>query len=164
MTTTKTKAKNFSDQLAIAVQLIVDAAETAASMVEKAPDNPKITRNHSDKEDQSKGELEGAKSPRVRSFIISSSEVFATKNLSVYFHDWKSQYEDVAKLLRDGRFSAVKSVLKEGKYHDSPTDKKVFAPQVITHLRSILGELDEFTVNSAQKTDQIHIKRRMRLG
>lgn len=135
---------NLSGQLAQAFAMIQEAAQAAASMVEKGPDNPAIRR-------LGQG---GAGSERgSNAFVISSAALMASNNLSVYFHDWKSQYEDVAELLRNRRFGAVKSILRDGKYNKTPFDKRVLAPQVVTKLREILGDMNEISDESTKGVD-----------
>lgn len=99
------------------------AAKEAAEKIKAGQDNPKINRL----------------SPNA--FTMSSSQLGASMNWSPFFHNWKDQYSFVAELINDGKFHDVKTILTNGKIK-TPWDNRTFAPEVIAHISTIVGDLD----------------------
>lgn len=117
--------ERLASQLEQARRLIKAAAEQARSDVQRGPDNPLINRIGSN----------------GIAFTMAAKDL--GKNWTPFFHDWKAQYELVGQLLEAERFGAVALIMQKG--HHNPSggthDRQSFAPQVIEHLRSCLGDL-----------------------
>lgn len=97
------------------------AADRAATDVRNGTDNPLISRLSR------------------QSFTISSSHL-GLSNLSPFSSDWKAQYELLGELIEDQKFSLIAEVIATGKLRDRK-NTQVFAHEVVTHLKSIVGDL-----------------------
>lgn len=111
--------QNLSQRLKDIAALLDHAIAEAATRVGQGPANPAALAL-----------------PGGRGFTMRSSAFGASDNWSVFFHDWKAQYEHVKTLLLAKKFSELR-VMLDGK---SVTNQKL-APNVIEYVKKITGDL-----------------------
>lgn len=117
--------QNLTQQLQQVHAALRQAANDSAAKVRGEPDNPAIQR------------VAGS----ARAFTLRSSDLGS--NWSPFFHDWKAQYDLVAKLLEERKFGAVREILQTGKHRQggSAHGTQQLAEPVVQRIRAIVGDL-----------------------
>lgn len=116
----------FADRYAQAQEMLRQAVAETRARIESGPDNPAIKR------------FPGSKI----AFTMSQSELGRVGNWTPFTHDWPAQYEKASQMLEAGRYSDLRSVLQTGRCREGGSPLQ-FADEVVTRLRSILGDLPD---------------------
>ena len=120
--------KTLAAHLAKARRELLEVAQGSAQQVRAGQDNPAIRRIS------------------ANSFTMGSKDL-GTANWSPFFHDWAAQYERLAELIETQKFSALAQVIQTGKLREASMRSGLhFAPQVVEHLRAVVGDLAEVCV------------------
>lgn len=139
MTTSNTE-NTLAERLKEAHRMLSDAADQAKQEVLQQTDNPAINRIGDGRVKMFRISMAELGKPKPRAGYDHPAGGKATTNFSPFFHDWQSQYEHVADLLDQRRFAAVAEILDDGR-HCEPGEIRHFAPEVVTKLQTILGDL-----------------------
>lgn len=119
----------LAERLQQARALIDAAVADSTSRVKAGGDNPAIVRGI------------GGNGSRL-SFTMSSSALSGGVPWTPFFHDWKAQYERVAELIEARQFASVADILEKGQFRDrNRHHAERFAPEVVAHLQTALGDL-----------------------
>lgn len=139
MTSTNTE-NTLAELLRQANRALSEAADQAGREVLQQSDNPAITRIGDGQVKMFRISMSELSKPKPRAGYDHPPGGRQITNFTPFFHDWKSQYEHVADLLQQRRFAAVAEILDDGR-HSEPGELRHFAPEVVTKLQGILGDL-----------------------
>lgn len=120
-------ADNLTSLLAQAEALTAQAVAQCAAQLRALPGNPAAN----------------SLSDTPRAFVMSSSAMFGNSGgrWDVFFHDWPSQYDEVAKLLESRNFAKVRELLTGERVELARQGRTSLAPQVIENIRAVTGNL-----------------------
>lgn len=119
-----TSAGDLTVRLRAALLLLNEAIEGARDrIVEGGPDNPAVQR------------LGGS------AMAVPMSELTRMRSWDAFAHDWQAQYKCAAELLERRRFVALRELIETGRFRDGSEGVRRFAPEVIDHIRRIVGDL-----------------------
>lgn len=124
------KDDSLTDHLYRALALIDVAVSEAAAKVSAGPDNPAVHR------------IRGA--GNIIAFTINFSDIGRRKGSASwdpFSHDWLAQYRYAKELIEKRKFSVLRDLLAGGTYRDPSHGIRVFAPEVIEHVKAITGDL-----------------------
>lgn len=138
------ESASLSEHLTRALKLIDAAVADAAARVVAGPDNPAIRRLGGASEGT--GEGAGTGNTGVIAFAINFSEIgrrglSSSGSWDPFSHDWLAQYRYARELLEKRRFAALRDLLSGGGYRDPSHGMRVFAAEVIEHIKGITGDL-----------------------
>jgi hypothetical protein len=97
-----------------------EAVNHACQLLDQCPENPAASNL--------------ANNPRC--FTVSSSSLLSGNNWSVFFHDWRAQFNVAKELLMTRKFGTLAKML-EG----ASVEGQNFAPEVIEHIKRVVGSL-----------------------
>lgn len=140
------ESASLSEHLTRALSLIDAAVADAAARVVAGPDNPAIRRLSGSNEGAGEGAGTGPGNTGVIAFAINFSEIgrrglSSSGSWDPFSHDWLAQYRYARELLEKRRFAALRDLLSGGGYRDPSHGMRVFAVEVIEHIKGITGDL-----------------------